>query len=71
MSTPTRETRPQSQIFYVREADPAILPPELKDHPGPFYALHSEDGTPIALAPNRRDAVALALKNDLILQSVH
>lgn len=58
-------------IVYVREADPAILPEHLKASGQKIYAVHDGSGTPIAIAPNRAQAFALARKNDLMPLSVH
>lgn len=71
MSTP-KEARPKANaIVYVREADRAMLPEELQDAPGKIFALHDENGNPVAIAPDRRQAFALAARNNLVPVSVH
>jgi len=59
------------QIVYVREADRADLPDELKSAPGPVFAVHDQDGTCLALAKDRGMAFYLARQNDLKPVSVH
>ncbi|MEM7056298.1 MAG: DUF1150 family protein [Pseudomonadota bacterium] len=59
------------QIVYVREADKEDLPDELKSEPGPFFAVHNQDGTCLALAKDRGMAFHLARQNDLTPVSVH
>ena len=58
-------------IVYVREATRDTLPDDLRELPGPIYAVHDEDGNRLALAPDRRIAFALARRNDLMPMSVH
>ncbi len=58
-------------IVYVREADRAGLPEHLRKIPGKIYAVHDPDGNCLALSPDRRQAFALAKRNDLVPVSVH
>jgi len=62
---------PERPIVYVREADPAILPDHLRGAPHKIYALHDAAGKPIAIAPDRAQAFALARDNALTPLSVH
>lgn len=71
MSNTTETPTQPRPIVYVREADRATLPNELKNVPGKIYALHDMTGQQIALAPDRRHAFALAWRNDLQPLSVH
>jgi hypothetical protein len=65
-------TRPGANaIVYVREADPELLPEHLKGASGRVYAVHDESGNPLAIAPDRAQAFALARRNDLTPLSVH
>jgi len=66
---PAADTGRKSPIVYVREADPAILPNEMQGVKA--YAVHDEAGTPLAVAPDRAQAFALARQNDLTPLSVH
>ncbi|MEM1345233.1 MAG: DUF1150 family protein [Pseudomonadota bacterium] len=59
------------RIVYVREADPSTLPEHLRQVPNKLYAIHDLAGNQIALAPDRRLAFALAVRNDLTPLSVH
>jgi len=61
----------QTPIVYVREADESILPEHLKNAAGKIYSLHDEAGKPLAIAPDRAKAFALARQNDLMPLSVH
>lgn len=58
-------------IVYIREADREALPEEMRDVPGTPYALHDTSGNRIGLAADRRQAFALARRNDLTPVSVH
>ena len=58
-------------IVYVREVAPDDLPDELKGTDARLYALHDADGNRLALTPDRRQAFALAKRNDLTPLSVH
>ena len=58
-------------IVYVREADPEQLPEHLQDVGGTPYAIHDSSGAVVGLAPDRRQAFALARRNDLTPVSVH
>lgn len=65
-------TNPGGQpIVYVREVAPDDLPDELKGTDARLYALHDADGNRLALTPDRRQAFALARRNDLKPCSVH
>lgn len=69
---PGGSTRASGQpIVYVREAERATLPDELRRLPGRIYALHDEAGNQLALTPDRKLAFALARRNDLEPYSVH
>lgn len=69
--TPDKNAAGQQPIVYVREAQREQLPDELREAPGPFYAVHDESGRMLALAPNRSVAFALARRNSLEPRSVH
>ena len=71
MQHPAAKTDSARAIVYVREADPALLPEHLRAAPGKIYALHDEAGKPLAIAPDRAQAFALALHNKLVPLSVH
>ncbi|MGF1503058.1 MAG: DUF1150 family protein [Paracoccaceae bacterium] len=58
-------------IVYVREAAPETLPPHLRDGPGKIYAVHDAAGKPLAIAPDRSQAFALARRHDFTPLSVH
>ena len=58
-------------IVYVREVAPGELPDELKGAPAKLFALHDAEGNRLAIAPDRRQAFALARRNDLRPLSVH
>lgn len=60
-----------SAIVYVREADRAALPDNLKAAPGKLFSVHDVDGTCLALTPDRALAFALAKQNDKVPVSVH
>jgi len=62
---------PRNPIVYVREADRDSLPEELRAWPGRPFALHDSEGNRIGLAADRRQAFALARRNDLTPVSVH
>lgn len=68
-----RQSQPTAQrpIVYVREAAPETLPEHLRDAPGTVYAVHDAAGKCLALAPDRKVAIALARRNDMIPLSVH
>jgi len=55
----------------VREVAPEELPDELKGAPAKLFALHDAEGNRLAIAPDRRQAFALARRNDLRPLSVH
>lgn len=62
------------RIVYVRPVRTADLPPELRSQAGPgetVYAIHKADGEPLALVPNRTQALRLARVNELTAVSVH
>jgi len=64
----------EDRIVYVRAVKTADLPPELRDQAGPgeiVYAVHKADGEPLALVPNRKQAMRLARVNELTPVSVH
>jgi len=64
--------RPSDQpIVYVREVTPEELPDELRGTPQRFFALHDEAGNRLAVVRDRRQAIALAKRNDLTPVSVH
>ena len=71
MQHPAVNTVSDRAIVYVREADPALLPAQLRGTPGKIYALHDAAGKPLAIAPDRARAFALALQNHLTPLSVH
>lgn len=65
-------TEPVGQpIVYVREIAPEELPDELRGAPAKLFALHDAEGNRLAIAPDRRQAFALARRNDLTPLSVH
>ena len=65
-------TEPVGQpIVYVREVARDELPNELRSSPGRFFALHDSEGNRLALATDRRQAFALARRNDFVPLSVH
>ena len=71
MQHPAVKTGSDRAIVYVREADPALLPEQLRRANRKVYALHDEAGKPLAIAPDRAQAFALALQNHLTPLSVH
>lgn len=60
--------RPTAYIRVVRKADVASAP---ADAPDELYALHDENGRPLALFSDRASAMALARANSLAPVSVH
>jgi hypothetical protein len=58
-------------IVYIREVAEDELPNELRGSDTRVFALHDAEGNRLALAPNRRDAFALAKGNDMAPVSVH
>lgn len=60
-----------TEIVYIREADRESLPEELRDVGGTPYAIHDSSGARVGLAPDRRQAFALARRHDLVPVSVH
>jgi len=65
-------TEPVDQpIVYIREVARDELPDELRGTTARIFALHDEEGNRLALATDRRQAFALARRNDLVPLSVH
>ncbi|MEM7189882.1 MAG: DUF1150 family protein [Pseudomonadota bacterium] len=60
-----------SNIVYVREAEPEDLPDEIRGAPGKVFAIHDQSGNVLALAKDRSVAFAVARTNDLTPVSVH
>ena len=58
-------------IVYVREADRDQLPEHLRAVPGKVFTVHDLAGNCLAISPDRRQAFALARRNDLNPVSVH
>ncbi|MEM6546727.1 MAG: DUF1150 family protein [Pseudomonadota bacterium] len=58
-------------IVYVREVKAEDLPDEIRDAPGPFYAVFDTKGRRLGLATGRDVAFAMARRNDLHPVSVH
>lgn len=71
MNTTQPKNRISSQIVYVREAAPELLPDHLRSAPGKFFSVHDDDGKCLAVTPDRKVAFALARRNDLRPVSVH
>ncbi len=69
------DTLPKSsaQVVYVRSVKAEDLPPQVKVPEGikVLYAIHGENGEPLALVGDRTVAFALARKNDFAPVSVH
>ena len=61
----------EKSIVYVREADRDLLPEHLKAVPGKIFTVHDLAGNCLAISPDRRQAFALARRNDLSPLSVH
>lgn len=64
----------ETSMVYVRQVRVADLPrdmqAEVQGH-SLVYALHREDGAPLALVGDRDTAFAVARENDLTAVSVH
>ena len=61
-------------IVYVRPVEVANLPKKLQaevEGAETLYALHREDGSPLALVKDRSTAFLVARENDLTPVSVH
>lgn len=61
-------------IAYVKEIDPLLLPVELAeqiDADSLVYAVHNEDGMPLAVTLDRAIAFEMARQNDMSPVSVH
>lgn len=61
-------------IVYVRDVKTADLPAEIQARTGGqerVYAIHAESGEVLALVPDRRQAFAVARRNELSPVSVH
>jgi len=72
----TKQTQSQGarDIVYVRPVAVADLPEDVREQvPGvtALYAVHSEDGSRLALVRNRELAFILARQNDLAPVHVH
>lgn len=68
---PTTEGR---KIVYVRPVAVEDLPKEMRDQAAGrkhLYAVHDENGVPLALVPDRRLAFVLARRNDMSPVSVN
>ncbi|MEM6663198.1 MAG: DUF1150 family protein [Pseudomonadota bacterium] len=61
----------ESNIVYVREAEPEQLPDEVRNVPGKIFSIHDESGKILALARDRSMAFAVARNNDMTPVSVH
>ncbi|MDD9923646.1 MAG: DUF1150 family protein [Boseongicola sp.] len=75
MNTPYNfEDQTGDRIVYVRPVDVSDLPQELQDQAGSLdqiYAVHSTDGSRLALVKDRSLAFELARQNDLAPVNVH
>lgn len=62
-------------LVYIREVEVSELegsvPEEMLKGNDKFYAVHSADGTRVAVVNNRDAAFASALQNDMVPVSVH
>lgn len=62
------------KMVYVRQVRVSDLPREMRaevEGRDLIYALHREDGAPLALVGDRATAFAVARENDLTAVSVH
>ncbi len=71
MTNANEPIKMSSSIVYVREADPGLLPDEIKSAPGKVFAVHDQAGNVLALAKDRSLAFAVARTKDLTPVSVH
>ncbi|QDL93470.1 DUF1150 family protein [Paroceanicella profunda] len=60
-------------LAYVRRVHSRDLPPQIEVPEGvtDLYAIHGEDGEPLALVGDRKMAFAVARQNDYTPVSVH
>ena len=66
--------KPERRIAYVRPVNVDELPKDIRDQAGDakkLYAVHDENGAPLAIVAERRLAFALAKENDLAPVHVH
>ncbi len=62
-------------LVYIREVDAkdiaGTVPDDVLDGTTKFYAVHSADGTRVAVVTDRDAAFAAARQNDMVPVSVH
>lgn len=62
-------------LVYIRTVEPrelqGVLPAELAETKGKFYAVHAADGTRVAVLTDREAAFIAARQNDMEPVSVH
>lgn len=75
MDTPFKfKENDKERIVYIRPVDISELPEEMRDQAkgrDHVYAVHSSDGSCLALVKDRKLAFALARQNDLAPVNVH
>lgn len=74
MKTPFRFGAEGAKIVYVKPVASQDLPQDLRDQVGAHetvFSVHTEDGVPLALVPDRALAFSLARQHDFAPVSVH